>query len=542
MRSRRDQVQAHAYVLGRLSSAMVHGEPDVFETPMRRTTMGSFSGLVLGALCVAAFLVWGLISPIKPTSATTALTAWDFIVVPQTGDRYIFTGTELLPVLNWSSARLLLGGNPQVETVSASALTSIPQGSMLGIEGAPDVLPSATAVNSGDWLICAQASGAQPRVIVAIGARPAASPVGPDQADLVAADGLRYLIWDGERLLLEAGWIVQALGLDQAPVTQVSQAWLDTVPSGPDLLPIVPPGAGSAGPSLGGQRTRVGEVLEAHNVGTAAQLYLVERGGVAPITVTQAAVELAGSAGAAAYPGAAPTPVAVSPAAITEAPVGDQPLPDGMGTGAPASPPRGYLAPAGDVPCLAYPGTGTTSPSLIWTTPPSGSPPGTGEFGAGTGATGIGAGAAGTGAAGTGTADSIGATFEGDGSGRNKPGSDAPRGTPSAGGKPGASPGAAQPGTARSGAPLAGTAGVGGEADVISVAPGGGALVRTRPGSGTGGGTVFLVTSGGVKYPVPSSSAVAALGYQSSQEARLPAALLALLPTGPSLDLAPLER
>ena len=34
---------------------------------------------------------------------------------------------------------------------------------------------------------------------------------------------------------------------------------------------------------------------------------------------------------------------------------------------------------------------------------------------------------------------------------------------------------------------------------------------------------------------------VTALGYQASQAARLPATLLGLLPTGPSLNLAPLS-
>src|SRR5260370_7961549 len=62
MRSRRDQVQAHAYVVARLTSALVHGEPDAPESPLRRTGLGSFGGLLLGTLLVAACLVWGLIS------------------------------------------------------------------------------------------------------------------------------------------------------------------------------------------------------------------------------------------------------------------------------------------------------------------------------------------------------------------------------------------------------------------------------------------------------------------------------------------------
>jgi len=73
------------------------------------------------------------------------------------------------------------------------------------------------------------------------------------------------------------------------------------------------------------------------------------------------------------------------------------------------------------------------------------------------------------------------------------------------------------------------------------VAPGGGALVRPQAAPGVGGNSLFLVTDAGVKYPVPSATAAAALGYRASKAARLPAALLGLLPTGPALSLPALR-
>jgi type VII secretion protein EccB len=458
MRSRRDQVQAYGYVVGRLSSALVHGEPDAVQTPMRRTTTGTVGGVMLGALGVVAFLIWGLISPVSKAAA--APTAGDLIVVSQTGASYIYTGGKLQPVLNWASARLLLNGSPQVQDETAAALASIPQGPPLGIVGAPDALPSRSAVNQGDWLVCAQSSGGKPGAAVSIGAHAAASGQS-DRAILVAVGGTRYLIWQGQRMRLDAPWIAQALGLGQAPVTQVSSAWLNAVPAGPALRPFSLPGTGSQGPVLGGQRTRVGEVLSANNVGSSDVLYLVESGGVAEIPATQAALDLASGGTAAAYPGTVAAPVAVSPAAIPNAPVAHQPLPDGAGV--PADPPHDYLGSAGDVPCMAYPSTGTGQPSLIWAAPLGGSAP---DLSA-----------------------------------------------------PGVSPGAA-------------------DADLISVAPGGGALVQTQT---AGGSSLFLVTDSGVKFPVPNTNAATALGYQAGQAAQLPAALLGLLPTGPSLYLAPLQ-
>jgi type VII secretion protein EccB len=78
-------------------------------------------------------------------------------------------------------------------------------------------------------------------------------------------------------------------------------------------------------------------------------------------------------------------------------------------------------------------------------------------------------------------------------------------------------------------------------ADLIAVRPGGGALVRALSGGG-GGSTEYLVTDGGVRYPIPSTDVAGRLGYGSARPAAVPGGLLGLLPTGPSLDPAALSR
>jgi hypothetical protein len=94
-------------------------------------------------------------------------------------------------------------------------------------------------------------------------------------------------------------------------------------------------------------------------------------------------------------------------------------------------------------------------------------------------------------------------------------------------------------------APVAGAPPAQGMADVtvspecaglIAVAPGGGALVSPQTAPGVSGSSLVLVTGAGVEYPLPLTAA-AALGYRASQAARLPAALVSLLPAGPALDL-----
>jgi type VII secretion protein EccB len=73
-------------------------------------------------------------------------------------------------------------------------------------------------------------------------------------------------------------------------------------------------------------------------------------------------------------------------------------------------------------------------------------------------------------------------------------------------------------------------------ADQVYVPPGSGTLVRVRVGAGATTGTTYLITDAGMKYPVPNSTAVAALGYGGATARQVSGTLLALLPTGPSLD------
>jgi hypothetical protein len=74
-------------------------------------------------------------------------------------------------------------------------------------------------------------------------------------------------------------------------------------------------------------------------------------------------------------------------------------------------------------------------------------------------------------------------------------------------------------------------------ADQVTVAPRAGLLARTLPSPGVPGEGMYLVTEDGAKFPVANDAAASALGYSSSTAVAVPADLLALLPSGPVLQM-----
>src|SRR5689334_19902222 len=150
MQSRRDQVQAQSYLLGRLTTALVTAELDTLETPHRRTVTGLFGGLLVAALVAGGFTVYGLF---VPGGATTWQTAGELIVEKETGSQYLYIGGTLRPVLNYTSARLLIGDQPTVDSVSYKSLAGTPRGTAIGIVGAPDSLP-AQSLAGASWTAC----------------------------------------------------------------------------------------------------------------------------------------------------------------------------------------------------------------------------------------------------------------------------------------------------------------------------------------------------------------------------------------------------
>ncbi|KOX11977.1 type VII secretion protein EccB [Nocardiopsis sp. NRRL B-16309] len=361
MQSRRDRVMAHTFTVGRLGTAMLEADPDAVDAPMRRTRTGTYVGVAIGALVCVGFLVFGLIFP---GGASTWRQEGRLVIDKDTGASYLYSDGTLRPVANYASARLIQGPDANVSLVSAGSLEGVPVGGPVGIPGAPDSLPADPAA-SAVWRLCAlPAQGDErPRTALTIGAAPDPSPPADGEAVLVAGpDGERHLLWRGTRLRLdEDGGALQALGYGTSPAYEVAGAFLDAVPTAPDLAAQEVPEAGSAGPTLAGAPRRIGQVFAVSTPDRPDQHYLLTPDGLAPLTLTQALLLLADpETSAAAYPDTAPEAIAI-PAGEAHGHLvaGGEVAGDGTAR-TPDAPPE--LRPGGgQVPCLRLGDGGTLS-------------------------------------------------------------------------------------------------------------------------------------------------------------------------------------
>ncbi|MDN3354776.1 type VII secretion protein EccB [Actinomadura sp. DC4] len=459
MQTKRDQVQSHLCVVGRLNAAIVSGEPDAPDPPMRRVVTGGVAGLVVGALVVAGFGVYGLI---RPGGSTDWRTEGALVQVKESAARFVYLGGELHPVVNFASAKLIGGRNSHLVSVHENTIKDAPHGLPVGITGAPDALPKPDALKGRNWTVCAapvadQSTGkTADQVVVSLNTPPPASAGSRDEGVLVqSSDTTKYLIWHGRRHRFTAATGPFALGYRGVTPYPVAPQWLNMLPAGADLASPPIPGRGNAGPDIGGRPTRVGQVFVAASPGTAKQYFVLFGDGLRQVSETLADLVLGDPATTGAYPGK--TVAALPLQAAAAAP---HLAPGGQGAGdLPPSPPR--LTQDAGRPVCAVARAGSAQ----------------------------------------------GATVE----------VVVPRGGPPAGGVPVTDN---DPRTA----------------DRVVVTPGTGMLARALSAPGSASGAQYLVTDLGVKYPLPSTDSVSALGYEGVVPVPIPPSMLDLLPTGPALD------
>ncbi|MER5389614.1 type VII secretion protein EccB [Saccharopolyspora sp. NPDC002686] len=355
MQSRKDQVQAYFFVVGRLVAAVTHGHPDALEQPNKRLRNGIMFGVLAAALLMAVFGVLGLFLPGKNSSWRATGT---IVVEKESGAQFVYLDDRLYPVINYSSARLAAGNSGgQVVSVSQESLAGTPVGQPIGIPGAPDSLPTAGTLESGPWTVCVQPGATRPMakdpvVTLLLGANPGVSTTDEQGLLVSTPDNAVHLVWNGRRHRLPDQLAVDALGYGGVEPVRVSSAWLEPIPAGRDLSVPNTQHAGSPGPVIEGAPSLVGQVYQVHNPAMdEEQFYLVRADGMTPLNRTSAALVFASPTTRAAYPGSPVQAVQVGPTALAGVPVSAG---EDLATGFPPAPPEPVVLPTDSQACLRY--------------------------------------------------------------------------------------------------------------------------------------------------------------------------------------------
>src|SRR5699024_10252555 len=169
----KSQVHAYKFVLRRMQSALVRRDAVMLHDPMRTHSRATMVGVVLSALGVLGFIIFGLFKPApEPPGSGT------IVIGESSGQVYVSVGEpqELIPTFNLASARLLLaaqqnrsedGGNKsglavgsapeepaEPEVIPDEQLVDIPRGKPTGIPFGPSLLPSEEQRISPHWAVC----------------------------------------------------------------------------------------------------------------------------------------------------------------------------------------------------------------------------------------------------------------------------------------------------------------------------------------------------------------------------------------------------
>ena len=247
MATRKDQLDAFVFARRRMVANLIAPTPTGSDEAAPRPVKTFFVSAILSAIAVAGVAVLGVFKPSAPSGWQSGLA-----VDSSSGAAYIYSpqDKELHPVLNITSARLLLGSNFKKFDVPDNVINGTNEtiGTPFGIPGAPPDVPTAGNVDLTQWTLCVQSKSSadqtQPggKTILEVGYG--------NGGDSEATQGTAFVVHDsqGKNYLVtgdyaypigDNGVLLQLTGTSVAPgATEgpwVSDAWLKAFRPGSSL-------------------------------------------------------------------------------------------------------------------------------------------------------------------------------------------------------------------------------------------------------------------------------------------------------------------
>lgn len=252
MATKKDLVEAYSFSRRRLVTAFVSGAPGGREVEPARPGRSIVGGLALAVLLIAAAAIAGVFtSNVDPAWAEKP----GLIISKEEAEVFVITDSStepvLHPILNITSAKLILGSDVEPKVIPEEYISEEEIGSDLGIFGAPYDVPDVSRLIESGWTACTDGAGGGLRLSLSESTlvAPAAEDGGmlvtvdrgtwliaasrPDEDGTVSA--YRYRVPRAESGPQEV--VLEGIGLGQGAgtVTDVSREWLNLLPEGGEI-------------------------------------------------------------------------------------------------------------------------------------------------------------------------------------------------------------------------------------------------------------------------------------------------------------------